>query len=149
MAMFPASYWLARGTARVGSISTSSANLLWQAGLIGGLALVACAIAPPLPVFVALQIVAGAAWGVVFLTAITAAIALGHTGREGVWIGATLALIALATVARIALALSLAPTNSGALGGTIAAQLPWVAGAAWLLAAGSLGMLLVRRRAKC
>ena len=63
-AMFPATVWLARGQARVGRINVTTTNLLWQAGLIGGVALVACATAPPLPLLIALQIVAGAAWGV-------------------------------------------------------------------------------------
>ena len=147
VAMFPVTYWLSRGQSPVGHISANTANLLWQAGLIGGIAIVACSMAPPLPWLITLQIVAGAAWGAVFLAAIAAAVALGHSGREGGWIGATLALIALATVARIALVLALAPANSGAVGSTIAAQLPWVAGATWLLGAGLLGLLFVRRGA--
>ena len=65
--------------------------------------------------------------------------------REGRWIGATLALIALATVGRIVLVWALLPGNSGAAGSVIVAQLPWVTGVAWLVGTGVLGLMLARR----
>ena len=146
VAMFPASQWLARGAGRTGRFNAPATNALCSAGLIGGIALVAVAIAPPLPLLIALQIVAGAAWGVVFLAAIAAAAELGRIGREGGWIGGILALMALATVGRIGLVLALSPTNSGALGSVISAQLPWITGFAWLVAAVVPGLLLVKRK---
>lgn len=148
VAMFPASHWLARGAARTGPADLAGANTLWLAGLIGGVALVACAISPSLPLLVALQIVAGAAWGVVFLAAISAAAALGRAGSEGGWIGVVLALIAMATVGRIVLVLAISPANSGAVGNAFSTQLPWVAGVAWLVAAAVLGLLLLKRRSE-
>ncbi len=148
VAMFPASHWLARGAAHAGRTDPAGANALWLAGLIGGVALVACATAPSLPLLIALQIVVGAAWGVVFLAAIAAAAELGRAGREGGWIGATLALIALATVGRIVLVLAISPANSGAVGNALAAQLPWSTGMAWLVAAAVLGSLFLRRKAQ-
>ena len=148
VAMFPASHWLARGAARTGPADLAGANTLWLAGLIGGVALVACAISPSLPLLVALQIVAGAAWGVVFLAAISAAAALGRAGSEGGWIGVVLALIAMATVGRIVLVLAISPANSGAVGNAFSTQLPWAAGVAWLVAAAVLGLLLLKRRSE-
>lgn len=80
-----------------------------------------------------------------FLAAIAIATALGSAGRAGGWIGATLALVALATVGRIALVLVFPPGNAGALGSVIAAQLPWVTGAMWLLGAGWLALRFARQ----
>jgi len=145
VAMFPASMWLARKTVQTGSRGGSATNALWPAGLVGGIALVACGTAPPFPLLMALQLVAGAAWAMVFLAAISSAAELGRAGREGRWIGATLALIALATVGRIVLVWALLPGNSGAAGSVIVAQLPWVTGVAWLVGTGVLGLMLARR----
>ena len=134
VAMFPASRWLSRDEAN----AAPADNALWLAGLVGGIALVACATAPPLPLMIALQIIAGAAWAVVFLAALAAVAALGRSGREGTWIGATLALFALATVGRIVLVWALSPGIGGATGSAIAAQLPWASAMLWLLAAALL-----------
>ena len=138
VAMFPASRWLARATQH-GGHPHASATALWLAGLIGGIALVACATAPPLPLLIVLQIVAGGAWAVVFLAALAAAAELGRSGREGGWIGATLALFALATAGRIVLVLLLSPGN------IIAGQLSWLTGVLWLLGAAVLTLLYSRR----
>ena len=142
VAMFPASRWLARGMDHTGSPHAPAGNALWMAGLAGGIALVACTTVPPLPLLIALQIIAGAAWAVLFLAAIAAATELGRRGREGGWIGATLALMALATVGRIVLVLSLSPAHSGTAGRVIAEQLPWVSGVSWLVGAGVLVLVL-------
>jgi len=50
---------------------------------------------------VAVQAVAGAAWGGVLASAVAAALALGHTGREGTVSGALFSMLALAAAARI------------------------------------------------
>ena len=146
VAMFPASRWLARGTDHAGNLHAPAGNALWQAGLAGGIVLVACATAPPLPLLMALQIVAGAAWAMIFLAAISTAAALGRSGREGGWIGATLALMALATVGRIVLVLALSPGNGGTAGRVIAEQLPWISGVSWLVAVAVLALVSTRRR---
>ena len=135
IAMFPVSAWLSRSSA-----PDAAGRALWIAGLTGGIALVACATAPPLPMTIALQIVAGAAWGAVFVAAIAFAAQIGRSGRQGGWIGATLALMALAAVGRIVLVLTVLPGNAA-----IAGQLPWLTGAAWLLAVGVLVLMSVRR----
>ena len=132
VAMFPASRWLARRSDHTGNVHAAASRAMWLAGLAGGMALVACALNPPLPLLVALQIVAGAAWAVLFLAAIEAATCLGRTGREGGWIGVTLALIALATAGRIILVLAMSGDN---MLRAMAAQLPWLAAVLWMVAA--------------
>ncbi|MEO8103568.1 MAG: hypothetical protein ABI790_13655 [Betaproteobacteria bacterium] len=129
VAMFPASWWLARRAARPQAMAAAA---LWPAGMAGGIALMICATAPALPLLVALQIIAGGAWAVVFLAALAAAAEQGRGGREGGWIGATLALLALATVGRIVLVLAAAP------GTPLAGQLPWLSGILWLSGAALL-----------
>ena len=136
IAMFPVSAWLSRSSA-----PGVAGNTLRIAGLTGGIALIACAAAPPLPLMVALQIVVGAAWGTVFVSAIAFAAQIGRTGREGGWIGATLALMALAAVGRIVLVLTVLPGNA-----EIAGQLPWFTGAVWLLGAGVLVLMTARQK---
>jgi hypothetical protein len=145
IAMFPASRWLARGAAGQSGLR-AAADSLWLSGLIGGSALLACATAPPLWLLIALQVIAGAAWAMVFLAAIAMAAELGRTGREGRWIGATLALIALATVGRIALVLMASPAGGGAMGNAISAQLPWLSAVAWLVGAMLLALPAVKLR---
>ena len=143
VAMFPASRWLARGADQTANRCAPAAPALCLAGLIGGIALVACAAAPPLPLLIALQVVAGGTWAMVFLAALVAAAQLGRTGHEGKWIGTTLALFALATVGRMVLVLVFSPG-----GGAIGEQLPWLAGVSWLLGAAVLGLVYARRAGK-
>ncbi len=135
IAMFPVSAWLSKSSA-----PDAAGKVLWIAGLTGGIALVVCGTAPPLPLMIALQLVAGAAWGAVFVSAIAFATQMGRTGREGSWIGAALAMMALAAVARIVLALTVLPGNAA-----IAGQLPWLSGAVWLLGTAVLVLLSVTR----
>jgi hypothetical protein len=71
---------------------------------------------------------------VLLLAAIGSAAALGRIGREGGWIGTTMALLAMATLGRIALVLAITPDSSGEMTRAIADYLPWISGAAWLLA---------------
>ena len=146
VAMFPASVWLTRRAERDANPHAPPANALWLAGVLGGMALVGCAMQPMLPTLIALQIIAGALWAVVLLAAITSATLIGRSGREGGWIGATMALLALATVGRIALALVISPGNNENPGRQIADLLPWISGTAWLLAAGTMVIVVMRRR---
>lgn len=137
IAMFPASQWLSNHN------NGAAARALWFGGILGGIALAACALKPPLPLLITLQIMAGAAWAMVFLAAISAAADLGRTGREGSWIGVTLALFALATAGRIVLVLAMSGDNFTRV---LAAQLPWLAAGLWLMAA--VAVWLGRRRFK-
>lgn len=56
-----------------------------------------------LNMLIALQFVAGGGWGCVLMSVVAAAIAVGHTGREGQLTGGLFSLLALAAFARIAL----------------------------------------------
>ena len=147
VAMFPVSFWLTQRAERDANPNAGPVNAMWLAGAFGGVALAGCALAPPLPLLIALQIIAGAMWAVVLLTAITSATLIGRSRREGGWIGATMALLAMAAVGRIALVLAISPGNSGEAARLIADQLPWISGVAWFLAAGTLVVFVARRRA--
>jgi MFS family permease len=73
------------------------------AGALAGTAFtLASAFAPGLGPLVAAQLLAGGAWGCVLMASFSAAIELGRTGREGLALGMLFAVLALATLARIA-----------------------------------------------
>ncbi len=145
VAMFPVSVWLTRHAKRDTQSVVPPTQILWLAGALGGAAFVGCAMQPTLPLLIALQIIAGATWAAVLLAAITSATMIGRTGREGGWIGATMALLSMAAVGRIALVLAIAPGTSSDAGRWIADALPWLSGGAWLLAAAMLMVFAVRR----
>ena len=83
---------------------------------------------------IALQFIAGGGWGCVLMSAFSAAIALGHTGREGRMTGALFSLLALATVARIAILAAQLNTAPA-----FAAASAWLPVVAW----GVAGLLLI------
>ncbi len=71
------------------------------AALIGAAAVIVAELAPNLDVLIAAQFVAGAAWGCVMMSAVTAAMAIGETGAEGKVVGLVFSALALATFARM------------------------------------------------
>jgi hypothetical protein len=94
-----------------------------------------------LGMLVAAQFAAGAAWGAVMFGAFGAALALGHTGREGYASGGMFSMFALAAVARIAV-IALALNQDAGFRGL----LPYVPAAAWAAAAVLLAAMLYARR---
>ncbi|WP_315737272.1 MFS transporter [Bradyrhizobium sp. SZCCHNR1093] len=72
------------------------------AGLLGALAIVIAELAGALNVLIVAQFIAGAAWGCMMMSAISAALAIGSTGAEGKVTGLVFSALALATFARIA-----------------------------------------------
>ncbi|CCD91964.1 conserved membrane hypothetical protein [Bradyrhizobium sp. ORS 375] len=72
------------------------------AGLLGALAIVIAELAGALTVLIVAQFIAGAAWGCMMMSAISAALAIGTTGAEGKVTGLVFSALALATFARIA-----------------------------------------------
>jgi MFS family permease len=92
LAMAPASFMPKR---------FGSANTMAVGGAVGVVALVACAVAPTLPVLVAAQLVAGAAWGITLWSAFTAALDVGRPGREGRVTGVLYSVLAAAAFIRI------------------------------------------------
>jgi len=93
LAMFPASVV----TRRRGGLLVMGA-----AGLLGALAVLAAELAGNLDTLIAAQFVAGAAWGCMLMSAISAALAIGDSGAEGKVVGLVFSALALATFARTA-----------------------------------------------
>jgi len=98
----------------------------------GALATLACAFAFTKAFLLAMQFLAGACWGVASVAAYTSAMRFGRTGREGRFLGALFAVLALATFARIAM-------NAAGVAPEFKSLLPWLPGMAWLAA----GLLLI------
>ena len=93
IAMFPASVVAGR---RGGLI------VMGAAGLLGALAVLGAELAGNLDTLIATQFVAGAAWGCMMMSAISAALAIGDKGAEGKVVGLAFSALALATFARMA-----------------------------------------------
>jgi hypothetical protein len=100
----------------------------------GALASVFAAVAPSLELLLALQFLAGGAWAAVLMSAMAAAIAIGHVGREGAATGGLFALLAIATFTRMALVAAQLNKDPA-----VSAVLVWIPGLAWLAA----GLLLL------
>ena len=93
IAMFPASVVVKH---RGGLI------VMGAAGLFGALAVLGAELAGSLNILIAAQFVAGAAWGCMLMSAVSAALAIGETGAEGKVVGLVFSALALATFARMA-----------------------------------------------
>jgi len=76
--------------------------VMGAAGLLGAVAVLMAEIAGGLNTLVVAQFVAGAAWGCMLISAVSAALAIGHTGAEGKVTGLVFSALALATFARMA-----------------------------------------------
>ncbi|HEV7409464.1 MAG TPA: MFS transporter [Bradyrhizobium sp.] len=72
------------------------------AGLLGAVAVVGAEMAGSLNMLIAAQFLAGAAWGCMLMSAVSAALAIGETGAEGKVVGLVFSALALATFARMA-----------------------------------------------
>jgi hypothetical protein len=93
ISMFPAS---------VVTKSFGGYAVMGGAALIGALAIVAAHLAQDLGQMVAAQLLAGAAWGAILMSAFTVAFAIGENGGEGRMSGLLFSALALATLARMA-----------------------------------------------
>jgi hypothetical protein len=93
IAMFPASVIVKH---RGGLI------VMGGAGVLGALAVIGAELAGNLNMLIVAQFVAGAAWGCMLMSAISAALAIGETGAEGKVTGLVFSALALATFARMA-----------------------------------------------
>jgi hypothetical protein len=103
------------------------------AGLIGAIAIVVMEFSGTFAVVVAAQLIAGAAWGCIMMSAFAAAAALGYTGHEGKTTGILFSALALATFARMA------TTAAGALNDpSLASLLHWAPIGCWAAAGGVL-----------
>jgi putative copper export protein len=87
-------------------------------------------------VVVAAQLIAGAAWGCILMSAFSAAAALGYTGAEGKTTGVLFSALALATFTRMG------TTASGALNDpSLAPVLHWAPIACWAVGGAVLVVL--------
>lgn len=93
IAMFPAS----RVVKHRGGLIVMGA-----AGLFGAVAIAAAEFAGSLNTLIVAQFLAGAAWGCMLMSAISAALAIGSTGAEGKVTGLVFSALALGTFARMA-----------------------------------------------
>jgi len=93
LAMFPASLVVKH---RGGLI------VMGAAGLFGAVAIIVAELAGGLNMLIAAQFIAGAAWGCMLMSAISAALAIGETGAEGKVTGLVFSALALGTFARMA-----------------------------------------------
>ena len=93
IAMFPASLIVKH---RGGLI------VMGAAGLFGAVAIAAAEFAGSLNTLIVAQFLAGAAWGCMLMSAISAALAIGSTGAEGRVTGLVFSALALGTFARMA-----------------------------------------------
>ncbi|MEY9359549.1 MFS family permease [Bradyrhizobium yuanmingense] len=76
--------------------------VMGAAGLFGAVAIVAAEFAGNLNTLIAAQFLAGAAWGCMLMSAVSAALAIGSTGAEGKVTGLVFSALALGTFARMA-----------------------------------------------
>jgi hypothetical protein len=76
--------------------------VMGAAGLLGALAVLGAELAGNLNTLIATQFIAGAAWGCMLMSAISAALAIGDSGAEGKVVGLVFSALALATFARMA-----------------------------------------------
>ena len=102
--------------------------------VLGALASALAAIAPSLESLLALQFLVGGAWAAVLMSAMAAAIAIGHVGREGAATGGLFALLEIATFTRMGLVAAQLNKDPA-----VSALLVWLPGFAWLAA----GLLLL------
>jgi MFS family permease len=93
IAMFPASVVAKR---------RGGLTVMGAAGLVGAMAVFAAEFAGNLDTLIVAQFVAGAAWGCMMMSAISAALAIGDGGAEGKVVGLVFSALALATFARMA-----------------------------------------------
>ena len=82
------------------------APVMAAGALVGAAAAWAASQAAILSSLVAAQFIAGAAWGGMLMGAVSAALAIGHTGAEGKVSGAAFSMLALTAAARIAMVAS-------------------------------------------
>lgn len=118
-------------------------RVLAAGAALGAAAALFATLSGSLGMLVAAQFAAGAAWGAVMFGAFGAALALGHTGREGYASGGMFSMFALAAVARIGVIALALNQDAG-----FRAALAWLPAAAWAAAAIVLVLALVGRSSK-
>lgn len=109
--------------------------------LLGALGSAFCATAPALAALIGAQLLAGAGWGLLLISAIGFMLTRGGVGREGLFLGGFFSMLALSAAARIALVISKLPAS-----GEWRGVLPWSPAGLWL--ASALLLLLLWRKTR-
>ncbi|KQW66662.1 hypothetical protein [Methylibium sp. Root1272] len=137
-------FWVGFGVAMVAGGALCRRHgalaLMASAALVGAGSALAAANAGSLPLLIAAQIVAGAAWGGMLVAMFSSAADLGRSGREGLALGTMFAMLALAAIARIGAVLAGWPTSAA-----MAPAMAWLPVALW--GAGGVLIGLLARRA--
>ena len=111
------------------------------AGCVGAVATGVATFAGSLQLLMAAQFVAGGAWGVLMMSAFTAALLIGRTGRGGLVTGSMFSLLALAAFLRMGVVAAQLNKDAG-----FALLLGWLPVIAWLVAGGLLFQLARKLR---
>jgi len=118
------------------------AAVIAAGAVAGALVSALAAAAPSLESLLALQFLAGGARAAVLMSAMTAAIAIGHVGREGAATGGLFALLAIATFTRMGLVAAQLNQDPA-----ISALMVWLPFLAWTVAGLLLAWLALYCRA--
>jgi hypothetical protein len=129
--VLPASFW----TVRAGGITVMTAG-----AFVGAAASAAIALGVGLHALIALQLIAGAAWGALLMSAYAAAMAAGRTGAEGRVIGAMFSLFGVAALMRFGIVAAQLNLSTDAK-----LVLEWAPPAIWMAAALLLWRSVQRR----
>ena len=117
------------------------ARVIGATALVAGAAAGAATIAPTLPVLVAIQLVAGAAWAGIIVSAFAWALVRGGAGQAGAFAGAISSVLALATLLRMGSVSAGWPKAPG-----FSDALIWWPLIGWLLASLVIVVLVARGR---
>jgi len=118
-----------------------AARVMGATALVAGAAAGAATIAPSLPMLIAIQLVAGAAWAGVIVAAFAWALVRGGAGHAGAFAGAISSVLALATLLRMGSVSAGWPKAPG-----FSDALIWWPLVGWLLASLVIVALVSRRR---
>ena len=118
-------------------------HVMAVSAVLGAAGAFAAASAASLDMLIAAQVVTGGAWGSMLMCGFTAAMAAGRSGREGFALGLLFAVLAAATLSRIATVMSGTPKQAD-----YAALFAWAPTICWLAGAVLVGMLALRRPGK-
>ncbi|MCX7307988.1 MAG: MFS transporter [Afipia sp.] len=117
--------------------------VMGAAGLLGAIAVLGAEYATGLSTMLAMQFMAGAAWGCILMSAVAAAVAVSGEGSEGCLLGLMFSALALATFTRIAAVMGGLTRDSA-----YQALLQWTPIVCWSLAGTALLFIAVARLQK-
>ncbi len=118
-------------------------QVMAMSAVLGAAGAYAASFAGSLDMLITAQMVTGGAWGSMLMCGFTAAMAAGRSGREGLALGLLFAVLAAATLSRIATVVSGAPKQTD-----YAALFAWAPTLCWLTGGLLVGVLALLQRSK-